>query len=153
MRQRAQDRQPRGTKEQTVNVSWDLQPVTPGAYNLVVWDVEYTDEFGAWYEQLDEPSQRRVVHAVDVLAERGPALGRPLVDTIKGSRLQHLKELRPSGTTIRVLFAFDPRRAAILLLGGDKRNAWAEWYAEMIPVAERLYETYLEELRNEGRLP
>jgi hypothetical protein len=62
-----------------------------------------------------------------------------------------MKELRPRGETIRVLFAFDPRRSAILLLGGDKRDRWSEWYAEMIPVADRLYEEHLAELEMEGR--
>lgn len=90
--------------------------------------------------------------AVAKLQERGPALPRPLADTLEGSRYPHLKELRPLGSTIRILFAFDPRRTAILLLGGDKSGQWQEWYEEMIPEAERLYEIYLEELRREGEL-
>ena len=74
-------------------------------------------------------------------------------DTLEGARYPNMKELRPLGSTIRVLFAFDPRRTAILLLGGDKSGQWQEWYEEMIPKAERLYEIYLEELRQEGELP
>lgn len=69
---------------------------------------------------------------------------------MEGSRHPNMKELRPLGSNIRVLFAFDPRRAAILLIGGDKTDRWREWYEEMIPVADRLYEVHLEELRQEG---
>jgi hypothetical protein len=72
------------------------------------------------------------------------------VDTLTGSRLPNLKELRPRGGFLRCLFAFDPRRIAILLLGGDKRDRWADWYRDAIPEAERLYEAYLAELRKEG---
>jgi hypothetical protein len=122
-------------------------------YIDTVWEIEYTDEFEAWWRRLDDLGQRRVGQAVDALIEKGPALGRPLVDTLKGSRHANFKELRPHGTSIRVLFAFDPRRTAILLLGGDKRDRWEEWYRQMIPIAERLYEIYLDELHREGLLP
>ena len=118
----------------------------------MVWEIEATDEFVAWYDTLTEAEEDSVAKVIAQLEEHGPALGRPTVDTPRGSRLPHLKELRPPATTIRILFAFDPRRAAILLLGGDKAGAWQEWYARMIPVAERLYEAYLAELRREGML-
>jgi hypothetical protein len=78
-------------------------------------------------------------------AEEGPALGRPLVDRIQGSRIHHLKELRPGSagrSEIRVLFAFDPTRSALLLLGGDKAGNWQRWYRENIPLAEQLYLEY-----------
>lgn len=74
------------------------------------------------------------------------------MDTIKGSRHPNMKELRPLGGYIRVLFAFDPRRSAILLTGGDKTGRWEEWYEEAIPEADRLYDIYLEELREEGEI-
>ena len=90
--------------------------------------------------------------AVEALEERGPTLGRPFVDTLTGSRIPNLKELRPLGTTVRILFVFDPRRVAILLLGGDKEGRWQEFYAEAIPLAERLYEEHLDELRREGAI-
>jgi hypothetical protein len=63
-----------------------------------------------------------------------------------------MKELRPRGSHVRVLFAFDPRRVAILLLGGDKSGRWKAWYAEAIPAAEQLYEEHLAQLRKEGEL-
>lgn len=78
---------------------------------------------------------------------------RPLVDTLEGSRHPNMKELRPLGTSLRVLFVFDPRRMAILLIGGDKTGRWKEWYEETIPMADRLYDEHLEELREEGELP
>ena len=75
------------------------------------------------------------------------------MDTIKGSRHANMKELRPPAGSVRILFAFDPRRAAILLLGGDKTNRWREWYREMIPIADILYDEYLDEIRREGLIP
>jgi hypothetical protein len=82
-----------------------------------------------------------VVQALDALAEGGPGLGRPLVDTMAGSAVKNLKELRPG--TVRILFAFDPWRSTILLVAGDKRGRWGEWYDEAIPLAEQRYAAYL----------
>lgn len=97
--------------------------------------------------------QRRVTLAVDTLSDEGPELGRPLADTLKGSRHANMKELRPPAGNLRVLFAFDPRRTAILLIGGDKTGRWQEFYAKMVPMADDLYDEHLEELRKEGKLP
>jgi hypothetical protein len=118
----------------------------------VSWDVEYSDEFFDWWKTLSEQEQDSVRAAVAMLEELGPGLGRPMVDTLHGSRHPNMKELRPRAGNIRILFAFDPRRAAILLIGGDKTDRWREWYAEMVPLADDLYDTYLEELRKEGLL-
>ncbi len=63
-----------------------------------------------------------------------------------------MKELRSVGGNLRALFCFDPRRTAIVLLGGDKTNHWAEWYDENIPIADDLYDVYLTELKEEGLL-
>jgi hypothetical protein len=87
------------------------------------------------------------------LEEHGPALGRPLVDTIGRSRHPNMKELIPPAGNIRILFAFDPRRSAILLIGGDKTGEWNRWYERMIPVADRLYDEHLGALRREGEIP
>ena len=116
----------------------------------MTWDIEATNEFVEWYESLDEESSARVDAAVDKLEEDGPSLGRPFVDTIATSKTGHLKELRPMGGNLRVLFKFDVRRAAILLVGGDKTGDWVGWYDRNIPLAEQLYEIYIEELINEG---
>lgn len=83
---------------------------------------------------------------MEVLEERGPALGRPLVDNVHQSQHPNMKELRPLGGNIRILFAFDPRRSAILLVGGDKTGHWNEWYAEQVPVADALYDEHLQEI-------
>ncbi|HZB10919.1 MAG TPA: type II toxin-antitoxin system RelE/ParE family toxin [Rubrobacter sp.] len=128
-------------------------------YNLRViittmpWEVEYTDEFDEWFDGLGEEAQEDVALAVEKLEERGPALPRPLADSVEGSRHSNMKELRPLGTNIRVLFAFDPRRMAILLIGGDKTDRWRKFYEEMIPVADDLYDEHLDELRKEGKIP
>ena len=115
----------------------------------MTWMVEYTDEFDEWWNELTVEEQQKVEAAIDLLQERGPDLGRPLVDHIAGSKVHKLKELRPSASGIRVLFAFGPVRAAILLLGGDKTAEWDTWDKQAIPRAERLYDEYLVELKKE----
>lgn len=116
------------------------------------WEVEYTDQFGTWWDSLEADDQDAVYAAVRELMVVGPTLGRPLVDTIQHSRHSNMKELRPSATAIRVLFAFDPRRTAILLIGGDKTNRWDTWYERAIPIADSLYDEHLAALRAEGLL-
>jgi hypothetical protein len=117
----------------------------------VAWQVKVTEEYAAWFTILikeDLVSATQVAQAVAALREEGPSLGRPLVDRIKGSRIHHLKELRPGSagrSEIRVIFAFDPTRSALLLLGGDKAGNWQRWYRDNIPVAERLYLEYVNE--------
>ena len=116
-----------------------------------MWDVEVTDEFADWFELLTDDQQDSVVDRVDLLAQRGPDLGRPVVDRIQTSRHHHMKELRASkGGALRVLFMFDPRRQVILLLGGDKSGEWDTWYEWAVPAADDLYDTYVNELRDEG---
>ena len=119
---------------------------------MTLWNVEFTDQFEEWWETLSGDEQRALTAAVQLLERDGPALGRPLADTIKGSRHRNMKELRPPATALRVLFAFDPRRTAILLIGGNKQHRWREWYVEFIPVADSLYDAHLAELRREGGL-
>lgn len=115
-----------------------------------MWDVEYTDEFEGWWHGLTPHQQEALDAAVQLLMEYGPALGRPLVDRIKGSRHQHMKELRVSqGGALRILFAFDPRRAALLLLGGDKSGQWEQWYRTAVPRADELFDENLAQLGEE----
>jgi hypothetical protein len=121
----------------------------------VAWDVEYTDEFETWWDGLTEDQQAAVAARVERLQAQGPNLKRPIVGAIKGSRNDpQMKELRVSLAEgeLRILFMFDPRRAAILLLGGDKQGQWNRWYKTAIPQADDLYDTYLDELRKEGLL-
>jgi len=116
-----------------------------------VWEVEYTDEFGRWWETLTEDEQESLVVSVELLRSIGPGLPRPHSDTVKGSKHSNMKELRTQhrGCPIRTFYAFDPRRYAILLIGGDKTGD-DRFYDRMIPLADRLFDEYLEELRKEG---
>jgi hypothetical protein len=114
----------------------------------MAWEIEYTYQFGEWYEDLGENDQAAVDAVVELLGEKGPQLKRPAVGEITGRRIKHLKELRIG--TIRVLFAFDPRSVAILLIGGNKTGEWKRWYERSLPQAEDLYDTHLQELRDEG---
>lgn len=85
---------------------------------------------------MDQESLEQVVAAIELLEELGPQLGRPIVDTVKHSRHRNMKELRPGSSgrsELRILFAFDPQRAAILLIAGDKTGNWQRWYKKNIP--------------------
>ncbi|WP_285471645.1 type II toxin-antitoxin system RelE/ParE family toxin [Actinoplanes sp. NBRC 101535] len=115
------------------------------------WNIFLVDEVRDWIDDLDAAAHERVVQVLDLLAEVGPGLGRPLVDTIHGSTIASLKELRPG--TVRILFAFDPWRCSILLVAGDKAGRWNEWYTEAIPLAEQRYEVYLKERSEEDGTP
>lgn len=85
-----------------------------------------------------------------LLREYGSQLSRPFADTVKGSRYPNMKELRPS-ETVRIFFAFDPSRTAILLIGGDKAGRPEQrWYKRMIGLADRLYERHLQEVTTNG---
>ena len=116
-----------------------------------MWEVEFTDEFRTWWNTLNEGEQKSVALGVELLMSEGPFLGRPYVDTLKGSRHPNMKELRSQhqGEPLRTFFAFDPRRCAILLIGGNKGGD-DRFYERMVPVADQLYDEYLEELRKEG---
>lgn len=103
------------------------------------WEVELFAEVEEWFLKLDDDTSDLVEAAIDLLAEHGPTLGRPLVDRIKGSNVHNLKELRPGssgGTEVRILFAFDSHRIAILLVAGDKSGQWNQWYRDNIKIAE-----------------
>jgi len=118
-----------------------------------VWEVEYTDEFEEWWRELTQEQQEALDERVMLLAEHGPALRRPVVGEITSSHHPNMKELRVSRAgALRVLFAFDPRRHAILLLGGDKSGEWEQWYPTAIPAADVLYDAHLRELRDEALL-
>jgi hypothetical protein len=116
-----------------------------------VWEIEYTDEFGGWWDSLTTDEQESLAASVELLRQLGPQLPRPHADTIRGSRHSHLKELRTQhlGRPLRTLFAFDPRRTAILLIGGDKTGD-DRFYQQMVPLADRLYDEHLQQLRKEG---
>ncbi|MDH6283958.1 type II toxin-antitoxin system RelE/ParE family toxin [Prescottella agglutinans] len=115
-------------------------------------EVVLLDEVEEWYLSLVEAGDDdadAVTAAIDYLEAEGPTLGRPVVDKVKGSRIHNMKELRPNGTSIRILFVFDPRRQAILLVAGDKAGEWQQWYTDNIPTAEERYELWLKEQENQ----
>ncbi|SPZ02500.1 addiction module toxin RelE [Pseudomonas luteola] len=118
----------------------------------MAWEIEFTDEFEGWWEDLTEAVQEDIDAHVTLLEERGPQLPFPFSSGINGSRHEHMRELRvqSGGSPIRIFYAFDPRRAAILLIGGDKTGD-NRFYEKMIPVADRLYDEHLEEIRKEQR--
>lgn len=110
------------------------------------WEIEHTEEWGQWFDGLSDALQNAIAARLELLAHRGPALGRPTVDTLSGSKISNLKELRVDGDGqhTRTLFVFDPARTAILLCGGSKTGQWSKWYRVAIPQAERLYERHLQ---------
>ncbi|CAM4024139.1 type II toxin-antitoxin system RelE/ParE family toxin [Nocardia ninae] len=120
------------------------------------WEIFITDEVEQFLDalwQTDRATHTLVNQAILLLERSGPAQGRPLVDSIAGSRIANMKELRPGSagkSEIRILFVFDPWRSAILLVAGDKSGAWQLWYREAIPRAERLYDAYLIERAEES---
>ena len=118
----------------------------------MAWEVEYTDEFESWWEELTSAAQIDVDTVVGLLEECGPNLSFPYSSGISGSKHSHIRELRVQhqGRPLRILYAFDPARSAILLLGGDKTGN-NRWYKIHVPIADRLYDEYLEETK-QGRL-
>jgi len=115
------------------------------------YEVEYTDEFERWWEGLSAEEQEDISAVVGVLEEKGPSLRRPYVGSIVTSRHPNMKELiiQHAGRPYRVLFAFDPKRHAILLIGGDKTGN-DRWYGEYIPIADRIYDEHIAQLKQEG---
>ena len=115
-------------------------------------EVEYTDNFEDWWHELSDDEQVSVAASVELLATRGTALPHPYSSGVESSKHSHMRELRIQhcGDPYRVLYAFDPRRIAILLIGGNKRGN-NRWYEEYIPVADRIYDNHLIELEREQK--
>jgi hypothetical protein len=113
----------------------------------MAWEIEVSDEFKEWYDSLTDEECGSAHNVIEALAQLGPALGRPQADTLKGSRFSNMKELRiqHQGRPYRILFAFDPRRYAYLILGGDKSGD-PQWYLEAIRRADLIYARHLEEI-------
>lgn len=116
------------------------------------WEVEYTDEFEGWWNSLTEGEQDAIAVVVGLLENKGPQLPFPYSSDIETSKHGHMRELRIQykGDPYRVLYAFDPRRVGLLLLGGCKVGN-DRWYVENVPVADRLYDEHLEILKLEGK--
>jgi hypothetical protein len=121
----------------------------------MAWTVEFTDEFNDWWETLSAEEQIEMDAKVQLLEDLGPVLPRPQSDVIGTSRHANMKELRGKVIdelnrehVLRTLYAFDPRRVAILLLGGDKAGD-ESWYEHFVPIADDLYDEHLETLKKE----
>lgn len=114
------------------------------------WNIIFDPDFKIWFYQQEQGLQDEILAVLSVLEESGPKLGRPRVDTLEGSAFQNMKELRIQyqGEPWRILFAFDPQRQAVLLVGGNKTGN-KRWYKENIPIADKRYRKYLEILKEE----
>lgn len=110
------------------------------------WGILVHPDVASWLMTVSEKDYQHVLAAFSALSVDGPALGRPFVDTLRGTRVSNLKELRPRGSNIRLLFAFDPARQAVVLAGGDKTNQWQRWYERNIPVAEERFADHCRKL-------
>ncbi len=106
-------------------------------------EVIYTDEFGDWFDGLDDADSKKILKWVDLLAATGVQLGHPYSSAINGSKYA-IRELRQDGETLRLFYIFDPRREVVLLLGGDKAGD-KSFYERMVPKAEAIWEQYLRE--------
>ena len=111
------------------------------------WEVEFSEAFGEWWDGLSAAEQKSVDFAVSLLQELGPALKMPHSSGVEASRHARMRELRiqHQGRPYRVLYAFDPRRTAMLLIGGDKTGN-NRWYDEFVPMAHVIYHRHLREL-------
>ncbi len=114
-------------------------------------EIEFTEEFGEWWAGLTEGEQDSVRDGVQLLRLLGVKLGFPHSSKINGSRHPHMRELRIQhrGRPYRVLYACNPLRTAILLIGGDKTGN-SRWYEIFVPIADRLYDQHISELEQEG---
>jgi hypothetical protein len=114
------------------------------------WDVLFTDEFGEWWNGLTESEQVDVNAYVTLLQKEGPNLPFPYSSDVEQSKYPHMRELRVqhAGRPYRVLYAFDPKRSALLLIGGDKTGN-ERWYDIHVPIADRLYGEHIATIERE----
>jgi hypothetical protein len=112
------------------------------------WKIEPSPQVTRWLRSLGEKDATRIGAAIRQLEREGPSLSGGVAKLIRGSRHHNMKELRSIGGHLRVLFAFDPRQRAILLVGGDKTGDWKGWYERNIPKADKIYDKHL---RSQGR--
>ena len=113
----------------------------------VMAEIVTSDEFANWYGNLDDPGRKAVAHVVELLARQGLSLGAPYSSALQGTQYG-LRELRSKryGRALRVIYAYDEERDAVLIIGGDKSGR-KRFYEEMIPQAEAIWREYLKERR------
>jgi hypothetical protein len=111
------------------------------------WEVIFTDELGTWWDSLSLEEQLSVDRVVGLLAGAGPSLSFPYCSGIAGSAFSSMRELRiqHEGQPYRVLYIFDPKRRAVLLIGGNKIGD-DRWYEKHIAMADNIYRQYLKEI-------
>ena len=115
------------------------------AYNINMWDVLATDEYLTWFSKLSEYDKEEINFKIHLLEKFGPNLSRPHADTLKGSKVRNLKELRAKTDehVFRIAYHFDKKRNAILLTGGDKKGKDEKlFYRDLIKEAIDLIELY-----------
>lgn len=118
-----------------------------------MWSISTTEVFDEWFTDLKQDAQVEIIAKVNLLKLLGPQLKRPHADTLKGSKHANMKELRADTTdqVLRVAFAFDPTRSAILLIGGNKTGtSQTRFYKQLIAKADELYEIHLAALKRKG---
>ncbi len=132
----------------SVFLKYSLEFILNRCYYIGMWRIDRTDEVAAWIAELDNDAKEAIYKNLLILKDIGPSLGRPYVDAIKASKHKNMKELRVNNKkrVFRIFFVFDPKRNAILLIGGDKRGD-KRFYQRMIPIAEKLYDRYLQEMQ------
>lgn len=119
-----------------------------------MWNVTTTAGFDEWFAGLEQDAQAEIIAKVNLLKLLGPQLARPHADTLKGSKFSNLKELRAdtADRVMRIAFAFDPKRAAILLVAGDKHGmSQKRFYKDLIDKADRLFAAHLEKLKKKDK--
>jgi hypothetical protein len=116
----------------------------------MAYEVEFTDEFGEWWDDLTTDEQESVRAYVKLLQDYGVALKHPYSSSVETSKHSHMRELRVQhkGRPYRVLYAFDSRRTAILLIGGEKTGN-DRWYDVFVPIADKIYDRHIGELKEE----
>lgn len=116
----------------------------------MAYTVNASEEFGEWFSAQEKSLKRVIAAHIGLLEDQGPQLRRPYADTLEGSKLSNLKELRVQhrGEPYRILYAFNPERKALLLIGGNKAGD-KRWYKRMIPLAEAIFERHLQSLEKE----
>ncbi|SRR5258706_10912363 len=121
---------------------------------MQMWEIRWTDEFAQWIisDVVDAAAREDIRAGLLVLREVGPSLGRPMADTLKGSKHANMKELRvqSNGRPFRIFYAFDPTRRAVLLIGGNKQGD-KRFYKVYVPLADQLFDSYLKETDSEKR--
>lgn len=121
---------------------------------MTKWVIKQSEEFQDWFDDSDEDLQDDILEKVKILEELGPNLGRPLVDTLKGSTIKNLKELRfdSMNKVIRITFVFDPDRNGILLIGGNKAGSGDKgFYKKLIDQSEKIYARWLEKRKGRSK--